>query len=256
MFKGEDLIKLKAHQVADRGIARTFQNIELFSEMTVIDNLLLGHHYRMKTGFFRAMLFLPFVRKEEMAAREKKAAPGAMDAFLALGPEGFKAVVALMRSGLRATWQQQWLEKTYRPGLEQVLIDYIEDPEHKEDSGIALTFLGVAAVASIGGGVGVGRGAGVTVGHKVMLHGCTLGDNSLIGIGSTILNGATIGKNCLVGAHSLVTEGKSFPDGSLILGSPAKAVRELTKEEIAGMTESARHYVANAARFQAELREV
>ena len=99
-------------------------------------------------------------------------------------------------------------------------------------------------------------GAGVTVGHKVMLHGCTIGDNSLVGIGSTILNGATIGRNCLVGAHSLVTEGKSFPDGSLILGSPAKAVRELTKEEIAGVTESARHYVANAARFQAELREV
>jgi carbonic anhydrase/acetyltransferase-like protein (isoleucine patch superfamily) len=98
-------------------------------------------------------------------------------------------------------------------------------------------------------------GAGVTVGHKVMLHGCTIGDNSLIGIGSTILNGATIGRNCLVGAHSLITEGKSFPDGSLILGSPAKAVRELTAEEIAGMTESARHYVANAARFQAELRE-
>lgn len=98
-------------------------------------------------------------------------------------------------------------------------------------------------------------GASVTVGHKVMLHGCTIGDNSLIGIGSTILNGATIGRNCLVGAHSLVTEGKSFPDGSLILGSPAKAVRELTEEEIAGMTESARHYVANAARFQAKLRE-
>ncbi|MFC1822233.1 ABC transporter ATP-binding protein [Thermodesulfobacteriota bacterium] len=71
MFKGEDLLKLKADQIADRGIARTFQNIELFKEMTVIDNLLLGNHYRMKTGFFRAMLFLPFVRKEEMAAREK-----------------------------------------------------------------------------------------------------------------------------------------------------------------------------------------
>ena len=96
-------------------------------------------------------------------------------------------------------------------------------------------------------------GAGVTVGHRVMLHGCTIGDNSLIGIGSTILNGATIGKNCLVGAHALVTEGKSFPDGSLILGSPAKVVRELTDEEIAGMKVSASHYVENAARFATSL---
>lgn len=99
-------------------------------------------------------------------------------------------------------------------------------------------------------------GTGVTVGHKVMLHGCTIGDNSLVGIGSTILNGATIGRNCLVGAHSLVTEGKSFPDGSLILGAPARVVRELTDEEIAGVTESARHYVDNAARFTASLRRV
>ncbi len=98
-------------------------------------------------------------------------------------------------------------------------------------------------------------GTGVTVGHKVMLHGCTIGDNSLIGIGSTILNGAAIGRNCMVGAHSLVTEGKSFPDGSLILGSPARVVRELSDEEIAGMTESARHYVTNAARFSTSLRE-
>ena len=99
-------------------------------------------------------------------------------------------------------------------------------------------------------------GANVTVGHKVMLHGCTIGDNSLVGIGSTILNGATIGRHCLVGAHSLVTEGKSFPDGSLILGSPARVLRELSDEEIAGMTESARHYVANAARFNTSLRDV
>ena len=97
-------------------------------------------------------------------------------------------------------------------------------------------------------------GAGVTVGHKVMLHGCKIGDNSLIGIGSTILNGAIIGSNCLVGAHSLVTEGKSFPDGSLILGSPAKFVRQLTDEEIAGMAESARRYVSNAARYTLSLR--
>lgn len=96
-------------------------------------------------------------------------------------------------------------------------------------------------------------GAGVTVGHRVMLHGCTIGDNSLIGIGSTVLNGARIGRNCLIGAHSLVTEGKSFPDGSLILGSPAKVIRELTDEEIASNRASASRYVGNAARFRKEL---
>jgi len=98
-------------------------------------------------------------------------------------------------------------------------------------------------------------GSGVTVGHKVMLHGCTIGDNSLIGIGSTVLNGATIGKNCLVGAHALVTQGESFPDGSLILGTPAKAVRDLTDKEIASLTESADHYVINATRFRTHLRK-
>ena len=98
-------------------------------------------------------------------------------------------------------------------------------------------------------------GKDVTVGHRVMLHGCTIGANSLIGIGSTILNGAVIGRNCLVGAHSLITEGKAFPDGSLILGSPARVVRELTGEEIAGIHEAAEHYVENGARFRMSLRE-
>ena len=97
-------------------------------------------------------------------------------------------------------------------------------------------------------------GRGVTVGHKVMLHGCTIGDNSLIGIGSTVLNGARIGSNCLVGASALITEGKSFPDGTVILGTPAKVVRELSDEEIAGLKETASHYVENAARYLASLR--
>lgn len=92
-------------------------------------------------------------------------------------------------------------------------------------------------------------GDGVTVGHKVMLHGCRIGDNSLIGIGSTLLNGAKIGRNCVVGAHSLVTENKEFPDGSLILGSPAHVARELSKEEIARIGWSADVYVENAKRF-------
>lgn len=93
-------------------------------------------------------------------------------------------------------------------------------------------------------------GAGVTVGHKVVLHGCTVGDDSLIGIGAVVLNGAKIGKGCLVGAGALVTEGKEFADGSLILGSPARAVRTLTPEQQAGLRQSAAHYVANAQRFR------
>jgi carbonic anhydrase/acetyltransferase-like protein (isoleucine patch superfamily) len=93
-------------------------------------------------------------------------------------------------------------------------------------------------------------GADVTVGHQVMLHGCSIGDNSLIGIQSVVMNGATIGRNCIVGAGSLVTEGKAFPDNSLIMGSPAKAVRTLTDEQAAGLRQGAAGYVANAARHR------
>lgn len=96
-------------------------------------------------------------------------------------------------------------------------------------------------------------GNGVTIGHRVMLHGCLIGDNSLIGIGSTLLNGSAIGKNCIVGAHSLVTENKKFPDGSLILGSPARVARELSDEEIAHIGWSADVYVQNARRFGEQL---
>jgi carbonic anhydrase/acetyltransferase-like protein (isoleucine patch superfamily) len=99
-------------------------------------------------------------------------------------------------------------------------------------------------------------GSGVTVGHKAMLHGCSVGDDSLIGIGAVVLNGAKIGKGCLVGAGALVTEGKEFPDGSMILGSPAKVVRSLTPEQLQGLRLSADHYVANARRFQASLHKI
>ena len=97
-------------------------------------------------------------------------------------------------------------------------------------------------------------GERVTVGHQAMLHGCTVGDESLIGIGAIVLNGAKIGKNCLVGAGALVTEGKEFPDGSMILGSPAKVVRQLTPEQIEGLCQSAQHYKTNAQRFAKTLR--
>lgn len=98
-------------------------------------------------------------------------------------------------------------------------------------------------------------GERVTIGHQVMLHGCTIGDETLIGIGATVLNGAKIGKNCLVGARALVTEGKEFPDGSMILGSPAKVVRQLTPEQIEGLRRSAAHYVENAERYRKGLKK-
>jgi carbonic anhydrase/acetyltransferase-like protein (isoleucine patch superfamily) len=99
-------------------------------------------------------------------------------------------------------------------------------------------------------------GENVTVGHQVMLHGCTIGDESLIGIGAIVLNGAKIGRHCLVGAGALVTEGKEFPDGSMIIGSPAKAVRQLTPEQIEGLKLSAQHYMDNALRFRAGLKQL
>jgi carbonic anhydrase/acetyltransferase-like protein (isoleucine patch superfamily) len=99
-------------------------------------------------------------------------------------------------------------------------------------------------------------GDDVTVGHGVILHGCTVGDNSLIGMGSTLLNGVVVGRNCLVGANSLLTENKVFPDNSLIVGSPARVVRTLTEDQIAANTASAARYVANWRRHSAELREV
>ena len=98
-------------------------------------------------------------------------------------------------------------------------------------------------------------GANVTVGHMVMLHGCTIGDGSLVGIGSTVLNGAVIGKNCLIGAGCLITEGKEIPDNSLVMGAPGKVVRELSSEQAARVALGALHYVENWKRYRRELRE-
>jgi carbonic anhydrase/acetyltransferase-like protein (isoleucine patch superfamily) len=99
-------------------------------------------------------------------------------------------------------------------------------------------------------------GEDVTIGHQVMLHGCTVGDGSLIGIQAVVLNGAQIGKNCLVGAGAVVTEGKVFPDNSLILGSPAKVVREISAEQATRLRLSAAHYVENAQRYRATLKKL
>jgi len=99
-------------------------------------------------------------------------------------------------------------------------------------------------------GVPLPLGCDVTVGHLVMLHGCSVGDGSLIGIGSVILNRAVIGRSCIVGAHTLIPEGKVFPERVLIVGSPGKVVRELDDEEVARLLKSASHYVGNAHRYR------
>ncbi len=99
-------------------------------------------------------------------------------------------------------------------------------------------------------------GADVTVGHHAILHGCTVGDNALIGMGATVLNRARIGAHCIVGANALVTEGKEFPDFSLIVGAPAKVVRTLDPSIAEQLRHSAEHYVANARRFAAGLRRM
>lgn len=97
-------------------------------------------------------------------------------------------------------------------------------------------------------------GEGCTIGHKVMLHGCTIGENTLIGMGAVILNGAKIGKNCLIGAGALITENKEIPDGSLVMGSPGKVVRTLDDETIERLRFSATHYSENAQRFKTDLK--
>ena len=99
-------------------------------------------------------------------------------------------------------------------------------------------------------------GKDVTIGHKVMLHGCTIGDGSLIGINSVVLNGAKIGKGCLIGANALITEGMEVPDGSLVLGSPGKIKGELSEDQQNGLLLSAKHYVQNGKRFKEGLKTI
>ena len=99
-------------------------------------------------------------------------------------------------------------------------------------------------------------GADVTVGHMVMLHGCTIGDGSLIGIGAVVLNNAKIGKNCIIGAKALIPEGKEIPDNSLVMGAPGKIVRELSDEHRAMLVQGAAHYVDNARRYRTDLERI
>ncbi|MCB1389091.1 MAG: gamma carbonic anhydrase family protein [Rhodobacteraceae bacterium] len=97
-------------------------------------------------------------------------------------------------------------------------------------------------------------GRDCTIGHNVILHGCTIGDETLVGMGATILNGARIGRNCLIGAGALITEGKEIPDGSLVMGSPGKVVRALDETAITRLRQSARYYRDNMRRYRAGLR--
>lgn len=99
-------------------------------------------------------------------------------------------------------------------------------------------------------------GESCTIGHHAIIHGCTLGNNTLVGMGATILNGAVIGDNCLIGANALITEGKTFPDGSLIVGAPAKAIRTLDAATIEGLTKTARKYVDNLNTYRVGLKVV
>lgn len=111
-----------------------------------------------------------------------------------------------------------------------------------------------ASVLHVDPGMPLHIGEDVTIGHKVMLHGCTIGAGSLIGINSVVLNGAKIGRGCLIGANALVTEGMEIPDGALVMGAPAKIKRMLSEEEQRALALSAAHYVENAQRFLADLR--
>jgi len=130
-----------------------------------------------------------------------------------------------------------WFHATLRGDVEPIRIG-------------ARTNIQEGAVLHVDPGYPVTVGAGVTIGHRAIVHGATIHDNVIIGMGSTILNGAQIGENSIVGANALVTEGKQFPPGSLILGSPAKVVRALTAEEIARIQQGAETYVARAAAFR------
>ena len=129
-----------------------------------------------------------------------------------------------------------WFNCVLRGDIDEISVG---EGSNVQDGSVLHTDIGIKLV--------IGRN--VTVGHMVMLHGCTIGDNSLIGIKSVILNRVKIGKNCMIGANTLVTEGKEIPDGSLVMGSPGKVIRPLTPQEISMITLSAQHYIQNGKRY-------
>ena len=133
-----------------------------------------------------------------------------------------------------------WFGVTVRGDNENILIG---ENSNVQDGSVLHTDLGSPLII----------GSNVTIGHMVMLHGCSIGEGSLIGIGSIVLNGARIGKNCLIGANCLITEGKEIPDNSLVMGAPGKVVREISPEQSQGLLRSATSYVGNWKRFSAQL---
>ena len=157
----------------------------------------------------------------------------AEDAWIAPGARVMGNVVLEARSSV-------WFNAVLRGDNEQMRIG---EGSNVQDLAMLHTDIGFP--------LSIGRNC--TIGHSAILHGCTIGENSLIGMGATVLNGARIGKNCLIGANALVTEGKEIPDGSLVMGAPAKVVRTLDAAAWEGLTQSALGYQANAARFRAGL---
>ena len=135
-----------------------------------------------------------------------------------------------------------WYGAVLRGDIENISID---EGTNIQDNSVLHTDFGLKLII----------GKGITVGHSVILHGCTIEDDSLIGMGATILNGAHIGKNSIIGANSLITEGKQIPQRSLVMGSPGKVVRQVTDEEIKAIHENATRYVQNSKRYEAEAKE-
>jgi carbonic anhydrase/acetyltransferase-like protein (isoleucine patch superfamily) len=135
-----------------------------------------------------------------------------------------------------------WFGAVLRGDIENISID---EGTNVQDNSVLHTDTGLKLTV----------GKGITVGHSVVLHGCTVEDDSLIGMGATILNGAHIGKNCIIGANSLITEGKKIPERSLVMGSPGKVVREVTDAEIKAILDNAQRYIKNSLRYEAELKE-
>lgn len=133
-----------------------------------------------------------------------------------------------------------WFHATVRAGAGSVLIG-------------ARTNVQDNCVIHVDKGFDVRVGENVTIGHSAIVHGCTVGDNSLIGMGAILLNGASVGKNCIVGAGALVTQGMVVPDGSLVLGSPARIVRRVRQEELEANLKNARHYVEEEKEYKAQL---
>ena len=151
-----------------------------------------------------------------------------------------------------------WFNATLRGDVENIHIDGLEAEEIKEQlkrADVENIHIGEGSNVQDGSvlhtdpGYPLKIGKNVTIGHMVMLHGCTIGDNSLIGIGAVILNNAKIGKNCIIGAKALITENKEIPDNSLVIGSPGKVVREVTEEEKKAITENTKHYQDNWKKY-------